>query len=51
MTGFFTYTKIDIPAYEEQLIFVEKYKALQSRIETIEKIEEQYCKLIAKEIA
>lgn len=51
MTGFFTYTKIDIPAYEEQLILVEKYKALQSRIETIEKIEKKYCKLIAKEIA
>lgn len=51
MTGFFMYTKIDIPAYEEQLLLVEKYKTLQNKIEAIENIEKQYCRLIGKEIA
>ena len=51
MTGFFDYTKIDIPNYEEQLSVVEKYDILQQRINTIEKIEKQYYELLAKEIA
>lgn len=50
-TGFFAYTKIDIPKYEEQLAVVEKYTDLQKRIEAIEKIEEQYASLVSKEIA
>ncbi len=50
MTGFFTYTKIDIPAYKEQLSLVEKYKTLQNRIKAIEKVEKQYNELIIKEI-
>ena len=51
MTGFFSYTKIDIPSFEEQLSVVKKYDILQQRISTIEKIETQYCELISKEIA
>ena len=51
MTGFFAYTKIDIPSYKEQLAIVDKYNTLQDRIKAIEKIEEKYYKLIAKEIA
>lgn len=50
MTGFFSYTRIDIPSYDEQLSLVKKYQVLQSRIKAIEKIEEQYNKLISKEI-
>lgn len=51
MTGFFSYTKIDIPSYYEQLSLVQKYQGLQSRIKAIEKIEERYSQLITKEIA
>lgn len=51
MTGFFTYTKLDIPAYEEQIALVEKYNMLKKRINSIEKMEEHYCKLVIKEIA
>ncbi len=51
MTGFFAYTRIDIPKYEEQIAVVEKYTHLQKRIEAIEKIERQYARLITKEIA
>lgn len=50
MTGFFTYTKIDIPAYIEQLSLVKKYQTLQTRIKAIEKIEKKYRELISKEI-
>ncbi|MDE5994402.1 MAG: restriction endonuclease subunit S [Oscillospiraceae bacterium] len=50
MTGFFTYTKIDIPAYNEQLSLVKKYQTLQTRIKAIEKIEKKYRELISKEI-
>lgn len=50
MTGFFTYTKIDIPAYKEQLSLVQKYQTLQTRIKAIEKIEKKYRELISKEI-
>lgn len=51
MTGFFAYTKIDIPSFEEQLSVVKKYDTLQQHISTIEKIERQYFELISKEIA
>lgn len=51
MTGFFTYTQIDIPSYEEQLSLVSKYNFLYQRIEAIERIEEQYRNLLSKEIA
>ena len=51
MTGFFDYAKIDIPQHEEQIAMVEKYQLLQARIESIEKIEAQYSRLITKEIA
>lgn len=51
MTGFFSHTKIDIPAYSEQLLLVRKYQILQRRIEAIKKIEDDYAKLVAKEIA
>lgn len=51
MTGFFSYTKIDIPCYDEQLSLVKKHQLLQNRITAIEQIEEQYTCLISKEIA
>ena len=51
MTGFFSHTKIDIPAYSEQLLLVRKYQILQRRIEAIKRIEDAYAKLVAKEIA
>ncbi|BFL40674.1 restriction endonuclease subunit S [Agathobaculum sp. NSJ-28] len=51
MTGFFSYTKIDIPCYDEQLSLVKKHQLLQNRIAAIEQIEEQYSCLISKEIA
>lgn len=51
MTGFFECTKIDIPCLAEQQSVVKNYNTLLHRIRTIEKIENQYCKLIAKEIA
>lgn len=51
MTGFFTYTQIDIPSYEEQRALVKKYNSLYQRIESIERIEEQYHNLLLKEIA
>lgn len=51
MTGFFTYTRIDIPSYEEQISLVSKYNSLYQRIEAIERIEEQYRNLLSKEIA
>lgn len=51
MTGFFMYTKLDIPSFDEQLAVVQKYKKLQQRINMIKKIEDQYYQLISKEIA
>ena len=51
MTGFFAYTKLDIPSIDEQLSIVKKYDTLLQRINTIEEIERKYCKLISKEIA
>ena len=51
MTGFFSYTKIDIPCYDEQLSLVKKHQLLQNRVAAIEQIEEQYGCLISKEIA
>lgn len=51
MTGFFTYTRLHIPSFEEQLSVVEKYDILQRRISTIEEIEKQYYNLVSKEIA
>lgn len=51
MTGFFTYTRIDIPSYEEQISLVSKYNSLYQRIEAIERIEKQYRNLLSKEIA
>lgn len=49
-TGFFSYTKIDIPYYDEQLSLVKKYQLLQNRIKTIDNIEEKYNCLINKEV-
>lgn len=51
MTGFFTYSSIDIPSIDEQLSIVKKYDYLQHRINVIEKIQNQYNALIDKEIS
>ena len=51
MTGFFSYTKIDIPSYDEQMALVKKYERLQHRIDSIEEAEKKYYELISKEIA
>lgn len=50
MTAFFTYTKINIPSYEEQLMVVKKYEMLEKRIKMLEKIKDKYCELIIREI-
>ena len=50
MTGFFTYTKLDIPSIDEQLSIVKKYDILLHRISTIEEIERQYYRLISKAV-
>jgi len=51
MTGFFTYTKLDIPSIDGQMSIVKKYDVLLHRINTVEEIERHYYRLISKEIA
>ena len=48
MTGFFAYTKLDIPSIDEQMSIVKKYDILIHHIKTIEEIERQYYRLFQK---
>ncbi len=50
MTGFFKYTKIDIPLFEYQIRIVEYYELLEKRIRIINNIEKEYQKILSKEI-
>lgn len=51
MTGFFKYTRIDVPSIEEQQSVVAKYLPIEKRIEEIRKITKSYDTLLTKEIA
>lgn len=51
MTGFFKYTKIDIPSINEQQAVVARYLPIEKRIEEIRKVIKAYDILLTKEIA
>ena len=51
MTGFFKYTKIDIPSITEQQAVVAKYLPIEKRIEEIHRVINAYDILLTKEIA
>lgn len=51
MTGFFKYTKIDIPSIREQQAVAARYFPIEKRIEEIQRIMGDYDALLAKEIA
>lgn len=51
MSGFFEYTKIDVPNIEEQEKVVRAHEEVQQRIRTIEAIESKYYNLLTKEIS
>lgn len=51
MTGFFQYTRIDIPSISEQLQVVAKFEEIDKRVHQIELIENRYSALLAKKIA
>ena len=50
MTGFFKYTTIDIPSYEEQQDLILRYEKVEKRIMEISKIKDKYLELLHKEI-